>query len=166
MRVLLMWPTYQRCLVLATIALFVCGCGSKGLHEPVPRASGRIPVTAPWPNGARIPRRYTCDGGDATPSVQPSGAKTALVMTDPDAPGGGFVHWTRWGSVEGKNSFGKTGYSGPCPPRGDEPHHYVLTVYSLRRPLALRAGAPPEDVVAAIEKFAVASGSVTGLYGR
>lgn len=88
-------------------------------------------------------------------------------MTDPDAPGGTFVHWTRWGSsTVGKNSFGKLGYSGPCPPRGDKPHHYVITVYALRRPLGLAAGSSPDQVIAAVRRAAFASGSVTGLYGR
>lgn len=88
-------------------------------------------------------------------------------MTDPDAPGGTFVHWTRWDAgVEGENSFGKTGYSGPCPPKGDDPHRYVVTVYTLSRPLGLSKGAKPDSVVDAIEKRSVASGSTTGTYGR
>ena len=87
-------------------------------------------------------------------------------MTDPDAPGGTFVHWTRWGSVEGQNSFGHVGYDGPCPPKGDRPHHYVVTVYRLRSPLGLKRGTKPGEVVAAIRKQATAKGSETGLYGR
>jgi Raf kinase inhibitor-like YbhB/YbcL family protein len=91
----------------------------------------------------------------------------AVVMSDPDAPGGTFIHWTRWGSgVEGRNSFGKTGYDGPCPPKGDAPHHYVVTVYALRAPLTLARGASPDEVLAAIKKQASASGSQTGTYGR
>lgn len=124
----------------------------------------------PWSDGGRIPRRYTCDGADEKPNVSsPSvpGAKgVAIVMTDPDAPGGTFVHWTAWGNREGKNSFGKTGYDGPCPPKGDGPHHYVVTVYELRSDLGLPAGAAPEKVLQAVQKTAIASGSKTGLYGR
>ena len=128
-------------------------------------------VEGPWKDGGRIPRRYTCDGGDTAPEVgssAPAGARdVAFVMTDPDAPGGTFVHWTHWGSrTEGTNSFGKRGYSGPCPPKGDSPHHYVITFYALRKPLALPAGSDPDKVVAAIEKLAFASGSLTGVYGR
>ena len=88
-------------------------------------------------------------------------------MTDPDAPGGTFVHWTEWDEgVEGENSFGKTGYSGPCPPKGDDPHHYVLTVYRLAKPLGLPKGAKPDAVIAAIKERTVASGSTTGTYSR
>jgi len=171
MRVLLgVSPTYQRCLVLATFALLVCGCGSKGLHEPLPQAKAGIEVTAPWHEGATIPRRYTCDGAGTAPKIRsdklPAQEDRAIVMTDPDAPGGTFVHWTAWGAAEGRNSFGKTGYSGPCPPKGDKPHRYVITVYALRNPLGLAAGASPEDVVDAIKSDTLAKGSVTGLYGR
>jgi phosphatidylethanolamine-binding protein (PEBP) family uncharacterized protein len=171
MRVLLgvRLPTYQRFLALATAVFLVTGCGDKGLDEPLPKAGGGVKVTLPWADGAKIPRRYTCDGGDRVPAVRVSkgsGERLAVVMTDPDAPGGTFVHWTRWGSTEGENSFGRKGYGGPCPPEGDEPHHYVVTAYVLRAPLGLGAGAKPDDVVKAIRDKAVESGSSTGLYGR
>ena len=161
-----MVPTYQRALVLASLALLGTGCGGKKLDEPLPKASQSISVKLPWPDGGAIPRRYTCDGGSQVPAVTEPRPNGATVMTDPDAPGGTFVHWTRWGSTEGENSFGKTGYSGPCPPKGDAPHHYVVTVYRLRAPLGLSAGSPADKVVAAIKKSAVASGSATGTYGR
>ena len=128
-------------------------------------------VEGPWKEGTRIPRQFTCDGGDRRPKVGaavPDGAKAvAFVMVDPDAPGGTFVHWTHWGAnTEGKNSFGKVGYSGPCPPKGDKPHRYVVTFYALRKPLGLPVGSDPEKVFSAIRKLAFASGSLTGLYGR
>ena len=87
-------------------------------------------------------------------------------MTDPDAPGGTFVHWTRWDGNEGENSFGKDGYAGPCPPKGNQPHHYVVTAYALKSQLDLPAGAKPDKVVGEIRKLAVNSGSSTGIYGR
>lgn len=87
-------------------------------------------------------------------------------MTDPDAPGGTFVHWTKWSGGEGRNSFGRVGYSGPCPPHGDRPHRYVVTVYRLRKPLALGTGAPPAAVLRAIGELAVGRGTSAGTYGR
>jgi phosphatidylethanolamine-binding protein (PEBP) family uncharacterized protein len=171
MRVLLdCTSTYQRLLALATGFVLLTGCGGdKNLDKPLPKASGAVTVTAPWRDGGRIPREYTCDGANRQPTVKvsrtgPGG--TAIVMTDPDAPGGTFVHWTRWGTTEGHNSFGKVGYDGPCPPKGDRAHHYVLTAYVLKQKLGLPRGAEPEKVVAQIRKVASASGSITGLYDR
>ena len=166
-----MIPTYQRLAVLATVLFLVTSCGDKALDKPLPHPKLLMTVEGPWKQGARIPARYTCDGAEAKPEVgaqQPAGAKdVALVMTDPDAPNGTFVHWTHWGSnTEGRNSFGKVGYSGPCPPEGDRPHRYVITFYALRRPLGLPAGSDPEKVVSAIQKVAFARGALTGFYGR
>jgi phosphatidylethanolamine-binding protein (PEBP) family uncharacterized protein len=144
-------------------------CGHKSFDKPLPNTARVVKVSLPWADGAAIPRRYTCDGANAKPAVRVSRSApgVAIVMTDPDAPGGTFVHWTSWdGGVEGRNSFGKTGYDGPCPPRGDKPHHYVVTVYLLRHKLGLRAGASPNDVVSAVARGVVAKGSATGTYGR
>jgi len=163
--------TYQRWVAIATGIVLFTGCGHKGLEKPLPQAEATIRVSAPWPEGGRIPARYTCDGAQTTPKirfVRPSGTRdAAIVMTDPDAPGGTFVHWTHWGaSSDGTNSFGKTGYAGPCPPKGDKPHRYVITVYALRRPLGLVPGSDANKVVAAIRAKSFASGSVTALYSR
>src|SRR4029079_18735626 len=116
---------------------------------------------------ANVRRESTGAGVYCLRAVREPKPYMAIVMTDPDAPGGTFVHWTRWGrGVEGKNSFGRTGYDGPCPPRGDKPHHYVVTVYALRSPLALKRGATPEQVLSQIRALASASGSTTGTYRR
>src|SRR4051812_34048240 len=144
MRVLLdVRPTYQRMVAIATGVMFLVGCGDKTIDKPLPKASEHVAVNLPWKDGGRIPRKYTCDGANVEPEVSAGkigGADSrtiAIVMTDPDAPGGTFVHWTAWDGAEGKNSFGKTGYSGPCPPKGDSPHRYVVTVYALRQRLGL-----------------------------
>ena len=156
---------------MGTGLFLVTGCGDKTLDKPLPTAGQKMVVHGPWKNGATIPKKYTCDGGDVKPKVGasvPGNARdVAFVMTDPDAPGGTFVHWTHWGqSSVGKNSAGTVGYKGPCPPKGDKPHHYVITFYALRKPLGLASGSDPDKVVAAIRKKAYASGSLTGLYGR
>ena len=164
-----MGPTYQRLVVVAISVFLVTGCGDNRLDKPLPGSGKKLRVSLPWRNGARIPRQYTCDGGNRVPAVRidkraPHG--TAIVMTDPDAPGGTFVHWTRWDGVDGENSFGRVGYSGPCPPKGDKAHRYVLTVYVLERRLPLARGSKPDQVIAALQKQADESGSTTGLYGR
>jgi Raf kinase inhibitor-like YbhB/YbcL family protein len=95
-----------------------------------------------------IPRRHTCAGEDVSPPLGwrtvPDGARyLALIVDDPDAPGGVFTHWIAWGldprtaglaegeaaPGEGRNDFGTTGYRGPCPPPGDGPHRYLFRLY-------------------------------------
>jgi phosphatidylethanolamine-binding protein (PEBP) family uncharacterized protein len=170
MRVLLeSRSTYQRLVVLATSVFLVTGCGDKGLDKPLPAVPESLKVIVPWPDGGRIPPKYTCDGSEQKPRVRVEGDAphgVAIVMTDPDAPGVTFVHWTRWGGVEGKNSFGKIGYGGPCPPEGDQAHRYVITAYALDSKLRLGRGTGPDQVVDAIRRQAFESGSATGRYGR
>lgn len=99
-------------------------------------------TTPAFASGAAIPERYTCKGEDQSPALEwkDAPAKTAsfaIIMDDPDAPAGVWVHWVIWnlppsmaalqqgiskagqfvdGTQEGRNSFGKIGYNGPCPP--------------------------------------------------
>ncbi|OIK27573.1 hypothetical protein VT52_011185 [Streptomyces malaysiense] len=144
-----------------------------------------------YPDGGTVPRRFTCDGADVSPPLAfsgvPAGTRSlAVTVRDLDAPGGTFTHWLIWdidagtrrlsagahprGAVEGRNGFGRTGYGGPCPPHGDHPHHYVLTVYAADRrpPLspAASAGASPDDLRRALSGHTLATGTLTGRYGR
>lgn len=145
-------------------------------------------VTSPaFGEGQAIPQGFTCDGANASPPLRWSGLpdatrEVALVVTDPDAPGGTFTHWTIWhldpkataipeqtppaDAVQGKNSFNKNGWSGPCPPHGMGAHRYVFTLYALRAPLGLSAGASVDEVKAALEGKALAKGALTGIYER
>src|SRR5205807_7129895 len=132
--------------------------------------------------GGTIPRRYTCDGENVSPpftvSGLPSTATTlAVLVEDPDAPHGTFTHWLLWnapaqetswaagqpprGAVQGRNGSNKTGYGGPCPPQGSEPHYYVFSFYATDRPLALPPGASPDDLKKALTGHALASGTLT-----
>ena len=102
----------------------------------------------------------------------------AIDVSDPDAPGGTYVHVTRYGlsprgdgSVdhggrEGRNSAGEIGWTAPCPPEGDAPHRYVWSVYALRAPTGLDSGAKPAEETAALREGALASGTITARYGR
>lgn len=97
-----------------------------------------------------IPKKYTCEDDNINPPLEifdvPTGAVSlVLIVKDPDAPGGDWIHWLVWnidpqtkeiekdsvpaGSVEGVTSFGKPGYSGPCPPSGS--HVYLFNLYAL-----------------------------------
>jgi Raf kinase inhibitor-like YbhB/YbcL family protein len=124
--------------------------------------------------GGTIPARFTCDGANGRPPLRwtklPSGTKAlALRMTDPDAPGGTFVHWTAWGrkalTTSGKNTFGKVGYGGPCPPSGPA-HRYVFRLYALRSPLPLRRGASPAAFTRALKGRVLAKATLVGRYRR
>lgn len=103
-------------------------------------------------DGGEIPRQFTCDWDNVPPplawSAPPEGTRSyALIMEDPDAPGGTFTHWLLFDipsamtEIDGHvtatalaNDFGRTDYGGPCPPRGHGPHRYVFTLYALDVP--------------------------------
>jgi Raf kinase inhibitor-like YbhB/YbcL family protein len=175
-------------LVLVLLGMTACGGGSDTVKGPAPGAPEGIRLTSPaFTAGASIPRQYTCDGDETSPPLNwtKAPAKTrslALLMEDPDAPNGTFVHWTVYGlaptttslpaakppahAQQGTNSFGKRGYNGPCPPPGDKAHRYVFTLYALRSTPTLKAGALAKEVRAAIAKTALARGRLIGRYKR
>jgi Raf kinase inhibitor-like YbhB/YbcL family protein len=174
--------------LMVLLAAAPSGCGGDDVEGPPPAAPDRIRVSSPaFPPGGTIPQRFTCDGGDVSPPLAwagvPGAARSlALLLEDPDAPDGTFVHWTLFdipprtsalradavpaGAREGENSFGDEGYGGPCPPEGDSPHRYRFLLYALRSAADLDSGAPPEDVRTAIEERALARGQITGRFGR
>ena len=140
--------------------------------------------SAAFSDSGDIPRRHTCDGEDLSPPLSfagvPSDAQElALLVEDPDAPGGTFVHWVAWGvdpsrggladgetpPGSGINGFGQQGYGGPCPPKGPA-HRYVFTVFALSDVLDLRPGASADDLRRAIASRLIAEGRMTGRYGR
>jgi phosphatidylethanolamine-binding protein (PEBP) family uncharacterized protein len=177
-----------RVALLALTAALVGGCGGGDGErlegEDLPAAAARLPVSSPaFTEGSRLPARYTCEGAGDEPvvragTVPPSTSELVLVVTDRDAPGGDFVHVTRYdlpprgdgdvseGGRTGTNSAGEAGWTPPCPPRGDEPHRYVWAVYALREPTGLAEGAAPGDVAAALRTGVVASGTISARYGR
>jgi Raf kinase inhibitor-like YbhB/YbcL family protein len=177
----------RRLPVLALIALAGCG-GDDTVQGPAPSAPARIRLQSPaFAQRTAIPRRFTCDGASVSPPLRwsrvPSRARgLALLMEDPDAPGGTFVHWVVVGippsarslpegrlpshATATKQSAGKKGYGAPCPPEGDPAHRYVLSLYALDRPLRLGAGASPEDARDAISEAAIARGTLKATYGR
>jgi Raf kinase inhibitor-like YbhB/YbcL family protein len=183
----------KRALVAA--ALILAGCGSSS-SSPTSAASSTAVSTSSTPApahlaagfhmtspafraGHAIPRAYTCDGPDTQLPLHwtgvPAGAKElVLVMRDPDAPGGPFVHWAlagippsatgvpAGGVIPGRNSFGSLSYRGPCPPPGDKPHHYVLTLNALATPSGLHAGFNPDE----LRSRTLAIATLIGTYAR
>lgn len=141
-------------------------------------------------NGGWIPPKYTCDGAGESPALEWSGvpedAKSlALIVDDPDAPRGTFVHWVLYGidprengladgvgvagpdaagGRQGRNDFGKLGYGGPCPPRGT--HRYYFRLYALDVELALRPGATRAELDAAMRGHILSRAELMGRYTR
>lgn len=141
--------------------------------------------------GGKIPVKYTCSGRDVSPALTwsdvPAGAKSlALVLDDPDAPGGEWYHWLVWniparaggivehaaatpelagGMVQGGNSFGKMGYGGPCPPKG-QTHRYFFRLYALDTRLGLHASATYVELERAMRGHVVAEAELMGWFGR
>jgi hypothetical protein len=135
-------------------------------------------------DGGEIPRPHTCDGDDLSPPLEwsdmPEGTRSlALVCDDPDAPGGTFTHWLAWGidpagrlgegerpPFEGTNDFGRTGYGGPCPPRGHGPHRYSFRLYALGDELDVSAGAGKDEVEQAVRGPSLGVAELLGTYER
>ena len=136
--------------------------------------------------GGTVPTEFTCDGADRAPSLSWTGVPSeaqelVIVVDDPDAPGGTFTHWIAWGidpgtatlggtvpagAVEGTNGFGDTGYGGPCPPEGDDPHTYRFRVLALDSAIDLDAGASAGELGDAVEGHVIGEGELTATYGR
>lgn len=173
------------------VSALLAGCGGGGRQDPLAGASvtpsQTIQVSSlAFTPGAAIPREYTCDGFDASPALSwkgvPEGTRSlAVIADDPDA--GGFVHWVVYAIPpsfeglsarvqpdavdfrQGKNSFGKAGYGGPCPPKGSQ-HTYRFRVYALDTDIFLKAGSDAREVVEAMKGHILAFGELTGTYAR
>lgn len=136
-------------------------------------------------NNQFIPPRYTCDGENINPPLEikeePESVKSfVLIVDDPDAPRGDWVHWTVWnidprttgidensvpeGAIEGMTDFGRPGYGGPCPPGGT--HRYQFKLYALDIRLNLDSSSGKEDIERAMEGHVLDYAILTGLYKR
>jgi Raf kinase inhibitor-like YbhB/YbcL family protein len=139
---------------------------------------------------ASIPSKYTCDGEDVSPPLEWSDpladAQTfAIIMDDPDAPVGTWVHWVLYnlpaetrtlpeavpsgavlpdGSRHGENSWRRTDYGGPCPPSGV--HRYFFKLYALDTALKLDAGATKAELLQAMEGHVLAQTELMGTFAR
>ncbi|MCF8304501.1 MAG: YbhB/YbcL family Raf kinase inhibitor-like protein [Bacteroidales bacterium] len=141
--------------------------------------------------GKEIPVVHTCDGDDVSPQLMwDKGPKMtvtyALIMEDPDAPGGTFTHWIMYnippdtisldevvpvekklksGAIQGKNDFGKYGYRGPCPPAGEN-HRYYFRIYAVNKKLDPEVGTTREGLLNAIKDRVLDEGEYMGTYIR
>ena len=141
--------------------------------------------------GEMIPKKFTCDGPDVSPQLSwreaPAATQSfALIMDDPDAPVGTWVHWVLYdlpantrelpegvekqeqlasGAMQGRNDFRRIGYGGPCPPPGI-PHRYYFKLYALDTKLHLKAGATKPELERAMKGHILSETELMGRYGR
>ena len=151
-------------------------------------------TSAGFKDGAAIPVQFTCDGANQSPPLTwadtpENAASYALIVEDPDAPGGTFIHWVLYdipattralpqgvaqgpsvsalgGAKQGRTGFKNTlGYGGPCPPKG-APHHYHFKLFALDKTLGLESGATRDQVMEAMRGHELARGELVGTYAR
>jgi Raf kinase inhibitor-like YbhB/YbcL family protein len=142
-------------------------------------------ISSAFAEGGTIPRRHTCDGQDRSPplslTASPTGSRSlALILDDPDAPEGRFIHWLAWGippdtggpaegeaaPLEGRNDFGAVGYRGPCPPRGRGPHRYRCRLHALGEELRLAPGVGVAELEQALRDNVLEVAELIGTYER
>lgn len=141
-------------------------------------------------NFEQFPLENTCEGADISPQIEILGSNAsslAIILEDPDAPSGTFVHWIIWnippGSAmpsgmarnatidqpfparQGYNDFGEIGYAGPCPPSGTA-HRYFFRVFGLDEMLDLPAGASAADLNEAMQGHILQEGQAMAAFGR
>lgn len=147
--------------------------------------------SASFSSGGTIPKKFTCDGPDISPQLSwkqvPARTETfALIVDDPDAPAGTWVHWLLYnlpattkelaegvekqeqlssGALQGRNDFRKIGYGGPCPPPGT-PHRYNFKLYALDTKLNLKPGATKPELEGAMKGHILGETELIGRYGR
>lgn len=190
-------------IILALVFAVFLLVRKEAVHEPEkaplvpqktqqPQTQNIIPITKPmhisssaFKDNEHIPYQYTCDGKNTNPPLAitdvPAGAKSlALIVDDPDAPGGEWVHWIVWnidpstteisehsvppGAMEGATDFKKSGYGGPCPPDGM--HRYFFKLYALDTKLDLQSSAAKAGLEKAMQGHIISHTQLVGLYAR
>lgn len=136
-------------------------------------------------NNELIPAKFTCQGQNISPELEisevPEDTKSlVLIMEDPDAPSGTWVHWLVWNidpkskvipensvpkeAVQGNNSWSEPAYGGPCPPSGA--HRYFFKLFALKAKLNLSAGSTKEQLLQAMDGFVIEEAQLLGIYRK
>ena len=176
-------------LVIGVIFSFT-GFFTTGLVDMGEKAMFDFPVSSPaFQQAQSIPFGYSCEGVNLSPALTwgplPDGTRsTVLIMDDPDAPVGLFIHWVLYNlppevsslaegsgsgdptqGTAGQNSYGRSRYDGPCPPPG-KAHRYFFTVYATDLEPNLPARLTAAQVRARMDGHVLAQSSIMGLYQR
>jgi Raf kinase inhibitor-like YbhB/YbcL family protein len=159
-------------------------CGAAGCQEEVMESDFSVSSPA-FKSGESIPARFTTDGQDLSPALLLDGVPAAavsfaLIVDDPDAPAGTWIHWVVWNipadittipegglpdaALSGRNSWGRTGYNGPAPPSGT--HRYFFKLFALDRVLQLGPHSDQRALLDAMEGHVLARAQLMGTYSR
>ena len=170
----------QAVIVGIVISLIVISIGCS--EEEQERIFGDMKITSPaFEHEGTIPAEYTCDGDDVSPQlvfsdVPENATSLALIMDDPDAPGGTWVHWLVWNIPtdvtglakgenitypQGTNGFNETDYGGPCP---SGTHRYYFKLYALDIMLDLEEGATKSQLLTAMSGHILEEAELMGRY--
>ncbi len=151
----------------------------------------QVEITA-FTNNTNIPQEYTCSGQNISPEIKWSNAPEdtksfVLIVDDPDAPAGNWVHWVAYnipanknslpenitstsqledGTLQGSNSFNNLGYGGPCPPQGHGAHRYFFKLYALDTMLDLTSGASKTHIEQAMAEHVIDRAETVGHFER
>ena len=172
--------------LLLLLLLILALLSAPALAVDAPTDTPQLKLTSPaFLNAKPIPTTYSCDGDDLNPPLSISGVpretkSLVLIMDDPDAPGGVWVHWLLWnidpgttripkgsvpaGAQQGLNSWQRKGYRGPCPPPGT--HRYFFRLYALKERLDLPGSANRKDLDRVMEGKVLARSELLGIYSR
>jgi Raf kinase inhibitor-like YbhB/YbcL family protein len=178
--------------VFLVSSLIVSGCTTTSAPPRNITTTSMVLVSDAFPPGGIIPARYTCDGQGESPPITwetvPDGTRSfALVLEDPDVPGGTYTHWIVYnipgetreipagittgseipgGGMQGINSIRKNGYTGPCPfPQGSN-HHYVLTLFALDTRLDLSGTVDAATLRNAMQGHILGTGQLAATYKK
>lgn len=172
-------------LFIAVAAIVFYGSRKTDYNLPKANQTNMEITSIAFKNGEPIPRKYTCQGENINPllAIQDAPVETksfALIMDDPDAPMGTFIHWVVWniasdtnvipensvpqGGIQAPGSSGKRGYVGPCPPSGK--HRYFFKLYALDAVLDLPVDVSLENMKPGIDKHILAEAELMGLYKK
>lgn len=186
------WKGIMRTALIFVPTLMLAACGGIASGSAVTQEVPMVLTltSAAFATGQPIPATYSCKGKGISPALTwsgtPAGAKSfALIMDDPDAPMGTYVHWVIFnvpasrtglpeavpgdakladGSIQGANSSGRTGYTGPCPPSGR--HRYFFKLYALDADLSLASGASKDQLLKAMQGHILAQGELMGTFSK
>jgi Raf kinase inhibitor-like YbhB/YbcL family protein len=178
--------------ITALLMVIFNGCGEQQSEEQ-PEDRTEAPSnqsimqlsSSEFQNNEPIPSKYTCNGSDISPPLAitdtlKDAVSLALIIDDPDAPMGTWVHWIVWnidpktteiaegsapsGAVEGKTDFGRSGYGGPCPPSGT--HRYFFKLYALDTELDLDPSSEKKDLEKAMKEHIIDQTEIIGTYSQ